>query len=51
VQQIKAKWPHSRYIALVDDENDEPTTSIIADVLLLKGVLASKLFTTIEELL
>jgi DNA-binding NarL/FixJ family response regulator len=49
---IKAEWPHTRCIVLANDERDHPAAQAAgADVVLMKGVLASKFYATIEELL
>ena len=52
LEQIRAAWPHTRCIVLADDEQAHPPAlDAGADAILLKGLLASKLFTTITELL
>jgi DNA-binding NarL/FixJ family response regulator len=49
---IKAEWPHTRCIVLADDERDHPAAQAAgADIVLMKGVLASKFYATVEELL
>ena len=50
--QIKAKWPQTQNVALVDDEGQvEQAETAGADVVLMKGVLAARLLETIEGLL
>jgi DNA-binding NarL/FixJ family response regulator len=52
IQAITARWPQSRYIVLVADEQQyHLARHAIADITLLKGILASRLFLIIEELL
>jgi DNA-binding NarL/FixJ family response regulator len=52
LQQIKRHWPQTSCIALVDSEQDLPREQLAgADVTLLKGVLASRLFDAINDLL
>lgn len=49
--QLKANWSHTRCIALVDHEQQSHTATVAgADVVLVKGMLATRLFTTIEDL-
>lgn len=50
--QIKDEWAQAQCIVLVDDEQRYETAETGgADVVLMKGILASKFFATIEELL
>ncbi len=52
LEQIRAAWPQARCIVLADDEQEHlPALAAGADAVLLKGLLASKLFATITELL
>jgi len=52
LKQLKAKWPHSQYIVLVDKEpGKQLTRSAKAEVILIKGVPAAKLLAAIEALL
>ncbi|MCG8347383.1 MAG: hypothetical protein MI924_06335 [Chloroflexales bacterium] len=50
--QLRACWPQTRLIALVDHEMEQHAVQDAgADVALIKGVLAARLLTTIETLL
>ncbi len=52
LRQVKARWPATPCIVLVDSEHQNdalPTAG--ADMLFLKGVLASRLFVAIADLL
>lgn len=52
LRQIKARWPQIRWVALVNDEHEQHAVeSIGVDVVLMKGVLATRLITIIEDLL
>lgn len=52
LRHIKAEWPHMQCIVLADDERDQQAARAAgADIVLMKGVLASKFYATIEELL
>ncbi|MFQ5594218.1 MAG: response regulator [Anaerolineae bacterium] len=52
LQQIKTAWPRTQCIALVDHEQEQEIAKAAgADVALIKGILAARLGTTIEELL
>jgi DNA-binding NarL/FixJ family response regulator len=52
LEQIQAQWPHARCIVLADDEGERQAAETAgADAALLKGVLAARLFTTIQALL
>lgn len=49
--RVKAEWPQSRCLVLVDDvQQRQKAESAGADVVLLKGFPAAKLFEVIEEL-
>jgi DNA-binding NarL/FixJ family response regulator len=49
---LRANWPRMRWIALVDTEQQyQAARQIGADVVLLKGVLATRLLAAIEALL
>lgn len=49
---IKSAWPQTRCVVLADDEQVLPAAwAAGADIVLTKGVLASKFYATIEELL
>ncbi len=49
---IKARWPQSRCVALVEDERARQAAAVVGiDVVLTKGVLAARLLETIEGLL
>lgn len=49
LRQIKARWPHLRAIALVDNAQEHQiATDTGADVVLLKGVRATRLLAIIE---
>ncbi len=51
LQRIKRHWPQTNCIALVDSEQDLPRNQLVgADVMLLKGMLASRLFDIIHDL-
>lgn len=50
--QIKAGGPQTQCLVLVDDEQQHQVAeSAGADVVLMKGILASKFYATVEELL
>lgn len=50
--QIKAEWPRTRFVVLVDDEQEQQAAKAAgADVVLMKGVLASRFLATVEDLL
>jgi DNA-binding NarL/FixJ family response regulator len=52
LEQLQAQWPRARCIVLADDKDERKAAeSVGADAVLLKGVLAARLFTTIQELL
>lgn len=52
LEQIKATWPHSQCIALVHNEpEDQIAKAAGADVVLMKGIPAAKLFAIVKELL
>ena len=52
LEQIKAEWPQTRSILMVDDTQQQQLAQAAgADCVLLKGVPASKLCTTIKSLL
>jgi DNA-binding NarL/FixJ family response regulator len=52
LRRIKNKWPQAQCIVLVDEEqNHNAATAAGADVMMLKGVLASKFYATVEALL
>lgn len=50
--RIKARWPQAHCIVLVDNVQEQQVAEAArADVVLVKGVLAARLFATVEELL
>ena len=52
LKQLRTKWPHSQYIVLADNEQEEQLAiSAKADVVLIKGAPAAKLLATIETVL
>jgi DNA-binding NarL/FixJ family response regulator len=52
LRRIKAEWPETRCVALVDEEQArQGALAAGADVVLTKGVLAARLLRKIEELL
>jgi DNA-binding NarL/FixJ family response regulator len=52
LRRIKAEWPQTQCIVLVDEEqNHKAAKTAGADVILMKGVLASKFYATVEDLL
>ena len=52
LKQAKIKWPRTPSIALVDNPHDDQAAKTAgADIVLMKGVLAAKLSTMIEDLL
>ncbi len=52
LQHIKARWPQARCIVMVEAECDaQAIQATAADVVLVKGVLATRLLAIVEELL
>jgi DNA-binding NarL/FixJ family response regulator len=52
LEQIKATWPQSQCIALVHNEQEYQMAKVAgADVILMKGVSATKLLAIVKELL
>ena len=52
LEEIKARWPSTRCIALADDvQQQQETESAGADVVLIKGYSPAKFIATIEGLL
>jgi DNA-binding NarL/FixJ family response regulator len=52
LQYVKARWPQARCIVMVEAEcNAQEMLATGADVVLVKGVLATRLLTIVEELL
>ncbi len=52
LRELKAKWPQTQCIVMVDDEqNHKAARAAGADVILMQGVLASKFYATVEALL
>ena len=50
LRRIKAEWPRSRCVILADDIRQQSATAAGADVVLLKGLPATKLVEAIEGL-
>lgn len=51
VKQIKSTWPHTQCLLLVDDESQrQQAQTTAADVVIVKGILATKLLAIIETL-
>lgn len=52
LQQIKERWPYTRCIALVDNADDHTAAGTVgAEIVLFKGVLATRLVAIIENVL
>jgi DNA-binding NarL/FixJ family response regulator len=52
LRQLKAEWPWARCVALVDNEQEcQSAQAVGMDVVLMKGVLAARLFEVIEGLI
>jgi DNA-binding NarL/FixJ family response regulator len=52
LRRLKTRWPHARCIVMVECECDtREMLATGADVVLVKGVLATRLLTIVEELL
>jgi DNA-binding NarL/FixJ family response regulator len=52
LRHLKARWPQARCIVMVEAECDaQAIQATDADVVLVKGVLATRLLSIIEELL
>jgi DNA-binding NarL/FixJ family response regulator len=52
LQYVKARWPQARCIVMVEDEcNAQAMQATDADVVLVKGVLATRLLAIVEDLL